>query len=157
LAAACRRALRDGSGPTQRLGLAFAAFGLACAVLIALARAGYFEAHPDQVFALRYLPLSACAWSGLLVAAPSRPPRARFAPAVALVLACVALPSEFGLAALARHQREIAEDTALGVAVGVIPTEQTLGENPLEDLRAARPALLLAQTSIAAWPEAQAL
>ena len=155
--AGCVRAWRAPAGPMQRLGLALAAFALACAVLIAFARAAYFDAHPDQVYALRYVPWAVLGWCGLLLAGVARATPSRGAARLAFALALLALPSEVGFAVLARHMREVAEDNALGVAVGVLPADQALGENPLDDLRGARRAFRLAQTSITAWPEAQAL
>jgi hypothetical protein len=140
-----------------RLGIALAWFGIACALLIALARGSYFTAHPEQIYALRYLPWSSLGWAGLLLAGITQARRARTAIALTLLLPVLALPSEFGTLVLARKVQDVAEDTAIGAAVGVLPADETLGETDLDDLRSALPALHDAHTAIFAWPETELL
>jgi hypothetical protein len=141
----------------MRLGIALAWFGIACAVLIALARREYFTTHPEQIYALRYLPWSSLVWGGLLLASISQIRPVRTAIALTLLLPLLALPSEFGMLVLARKVQDVADDTAVGAAVGVVPADEVLGETDIDDLRSALPALNDAHTAIFAWPEAELL
>jgi hypothetical protein len=150
------RAARQPARRGLRLGIALAWFGVACAVLIGLARRGYFIAHPEQIYALRYLPWSSLAWGGLLLAGVMQV-RARAAIVLTLLLPMLALPSEFGMLVLARKVQDVAEDTAIGAAVGVLPAGDVLGETDIDDLRSALPALYDAHTAIFAWPETELL
>lgn len=145
------------SGNAARLGIALAWFGIACAGLIALARGSYFDAHPEQIYALRYLPWIGIAWCGLLLAGIARMPCSRPTYALALCLPLLALPSEWGLLKLAQHVQAVAEDSALGAAVGVLPADLPLGETRLEDVRAALPELRTANTAMFAWLASAAL
>jgi len=139
-----------------RVGVGLACFGAAAAVLIALARQDYFATHADQISAPRYVPWSSLFWAGLPLAQLGQPGSRRLLFAVAL-LPLLLLPSELGMALLARHVREVAEDTALYAAVGVLPESASLGETAVEDVRAALPALRGARTAMYAWPEAEQL
>ncbi|HEY2395838.1 MAG TPA: hypothetical protein VGH81_07685 [Rudaea sp.] len=136
------------------LGFALACFGIALALLVALARADYFSIYDDQIIAPRYLPWWSLCWAGLLIAAFAQmrsPPRAAF---LALVLALLAMPSEIGMGTLARRVREVAEDAAVFAAVGVAPESISLGEaTGIEDLRPALQALRAAHAAVFAWPE----
>ncbi|MBS0486321.1 MAG: hypothetical protein JSS13_03190, partial [Proteobacteria bacterium] len=145
------------SGNAARVGITLAWFGIACAGLIALARGSYFDAHPEQVYALRYLPWIGIAWCGLLLAGIARTTCAQPVYALVLCLPLLALPSELGLLKLAQHVQSVAEDSALGAAVGVLPADLPLGETRLEDVRAALPALRAANTAMFAWPASAAL
>ena len=140
------------AGGAARLGVALAWFGIACAALIVLARAAYFDLYPGQIYALRYLPWSDVAWSGLLLTILARPPKMRFVYALVLCLPLVALPSEVGLFRLAQRTRDVAEAGALGAVVGVLPPDLSLGETQLDDVRAALPLLRSAKTAMFAWP-----
>ncbi len=70
LAATLLRALRDRRALSRldTLALVLMLFGAATALLIALARHDYFQAHPDQVFADRYLVWPCLFWLGVAFA-----------------------------------------------------------------------------------------
>jgi len=138
-----------------RVGVGLASFGTAAAVLIALARQDYFAIHADQISAPRYVPWSSLFWAGLLLAQLGQPGSRRLL--FVALLPLLLLPSELGMALLARHVREVAEDTALYAAVGVLPESASLGETAVEDVRAALPALRGARTAMYAWPEVEQL
>jgi hypothetical protein len=148
------RAGRAELRPAAALGLALVVFGSAVALLIALARQDYFLVNPAQISAPRYVPWSSLFWSGLLLACVAQARRPRIAITIAAVLPLIALASEIGLGVLARHVREVAENTALYVAVGVLPDATPLGETDLDDLRRALPLLRDAHTAMFAWPDA---
>jgi hypothetical protein len=137
-------------------GIGLACFGAAAGVLIALARQDYFLAHAEQIGAPRYVPWSSLFWAGSLLAQLGQE-RARVSSFIVALLPVLLLPSEVGLALLARHVREVAEDTALYTAVGVLPEGATLGETVLEEVRSAMPVLRAAHTAIYAWPETELL
>ena len=146
---------RARGGANASVGLVLAWFGIGCAVLIAAARATYFGEHVDQIYALRYLPWTCVGWSGLALAWIARTQQPRGALIAVLLLALIAIPSQLGLLRLAAHVRDVAEDTALDLAVGVLPADQALGETQLDDVRSALPALREAHTAMFAWREMQ--
>jgi hypothetical protein len=59
--------------PTRFIGFVFAWFGLGVAGVVSLSRLGYFEVHPGQVYANRYLPWPCLFWAGLVLIALGRP------------------------------------------------------------------------------------
>jgi len=88
-------ALNRGERPTrlQTLASMLCLFALASAAVVSIGRLGYFQQHPEQVFADRYLVWSNLFWTGLalLVLADTRNLRSRSLIAVALS-AAAALP-----------------------------------------------------------------
>ncbi|MCX7563946.1 hypothetical protein OS176_10465 [Xanthomonadaceae bacterium XH05] len=87
------RAWRQRTPLTQVDGLALVlmSFGAATAVLIALARHGYFQSHPDQVFADRYQVWPCLFWLGVMLAMPGMVRGSRWLGAAVLAVV-VALP-----------------------------------------------------------------
>lgn len=139
--------------PARLAGLALAWFALAVGGMVAVVRMPYFELHPEQVVAARYVVWSSLFWSGLgvsLVAGAARPARAAmFATIVALAL----LPSQLWMAQMAERLRNVAGQTAVAAAVGVVDPEQATGETVPEELAVALPAMRQAGTAVFAWPE----
>jgi hypothetical protein len=138
------------------MGTASAAFALCVGVLIVLVRASYFEQHPDQLLAPRYLVWSSLFWVGLLLALIDalKPTRAAL---LALMTCVLLLPSQLWMFRVGLGQTETAERTAVAAAVGVIAPDLSLGETELKDLAAALPLLREAGASVFAWPETQRL
>lgn len=96
LAATLLRAFRDRHALSRMdaLALVLMLFGAATALLIALARHDYFQTHPDQVFADRYLIWPCLFWLGVafsLLGRVSGRPRLRAALLAVLVLLPVAM------------------------------------------------------------------
>jgi hypothetical protein len=138
------------------MGTASAVFALCVGVLIVLVRASYFEQHPDQLLAPRYLVWSSLFWVGLLLALIDalKPTRAAL---LALMTCVLLLPSQLWMFRVGLGQTETAERTAVAAAVGVIAPDLSLGETELKDLAAALPLLREAGASVFAWPETQRL
>ncbi len=96
------RAWRQGRAMSRLGAIAFglASFGLGTAAIIALGRLEYFDQHPGQVLADRYLPWSCLFWLGLALGALDLRPRraarlaAWSAPALALAAMVVLQPSQ---------------------------------------------------------------
>jgi hypothetical protein len=143
-------------GRLRVLGVAIAGFALAVGGLIAVVRAGYFEVHPDQLLAPRYVVWSSLYWAGLGVALAGvlRPRAARW---LGLAVFAALVPSQLWMHQLGAGQREVAERIALGAAVGVIDADERLGENTVADIAAALPGLRVRRAAMYAWPEAAAL
>ncbi len=131
---------------------AVAAFALCVGALIVLVRASYFEAHPDQLLAPRYVVWSSLFWAGLCLALVDALKPARAAQ-LALILGALCLPSQLWMAQLADRQQQVAERSALAAAVGVLPPELPLGETVFEDLAEALPLLSEAGAAMFVWPE----
>jgi hypothetical protein len=150
--------IRDAAAShSARIGVALAWFGVGVAGLIALTRTSYFELHPDQIYAPRYLPWLSLGWTGLILAGVARRHGSRAMLVVALSLPLLALPSEVWMGLLGRRMRMVAEDIALASAVGVFPQSYALGETDVADLEQVLPLLRQARTAMFAWPETQAL
>lgn len=133
-------------------GTAVAAFALCVGGLIVWVRAVYFDSHPDQLLAPRYLVWSSLFWAGLglVLMDALRPGRAAL---LALSLCVLTLPSQLWMYQLAAGQKQTAERSALAAAVGVIEPGLPLGETVPEDLIRALPLLRQAEAAVFAWPE----
>jgi hypothetical protein len=138
-----------------RLGLALGWFGVAVSALVVLTRLGYFADHPTQLYAPRYLPWSTLSWAGLLASALARTPPARGALAIAAAVGVFALAAECGMTLVMRHERAIADDTALGAVVGIWPDDGGVGETDAEVTRVAAVAMRRVGAGPFAWPEAR--
>lgn len=149
------RSWRKGGG-LALIGTATAAFALCVGALIVLVRASYFEQHPDQLLAPRYLVWTSLFWMGLglVLLDALKPTRGAL---LALVTCVLLLPSQLWMYRVGEGQRETAERTAVAAAVGIIEPDFALGETELKDLVAALPLLREARASVFAWPEVQRL
>ncbi len=156
LGAATWRA-RTGASPAGLLGLGLAWFGLAVGGLVAVARLRYFDLHPDQLLASRYVVWSSLFWSGLGVAAVARASRLRIALPVVLVVAAGLLPSQAWMWRFGAGMRAVADRTAVAAAVGVLDPALDLGETDPDQLAHVLPAIRAAGATVFAWPETASL
>ena len=142
-------------GSSEALGLAMAWFGLAVGGLIVLARMDYFLVAPAQLAASRYVPWSSLFWAGLALAALGRPSLRfpRRAASIALVGACLILPSTAWTGMLARRASGVAERVAAAAAANVVDPDEEMGENVPSEVAEAIPALRASRAEMFSWPE----
>ncbi len=133
-------------------GLGIAWFAVGVGALIALARLDYFTSFPDQLLATRYVVWSSLFWAGLAYAAVAGA-RTATGPVAALVVAALLLPSQLWMWRYAERIAQVATPVAASVAVGVLDPELPLGENVVEELRAAAGPLARRGAAMHAWPE----
>ncbi len=153
------RAFRD-SGSTaggQRVALGIAMFALAVGGAVVLSRLDYFDEFPGQIQATRYLVWSSLFWSGLLTAALLQLRSPRKAAWAALAVAVLMGPSQFWMDQLSVNMRVVAEQVALGGAIGVLDRAEPMGENVPEEMLAVLPGLSHRGIAMYAWPETQML
>lgn len=153
---------RGDAGSLRLTGIAIASFAMGVAGIVALSRLGYFEAHPSQVFAHRYMPWSSLLWLGVawiaLGGAPSKLRNWR----LGVVLPLVALVLFFGHATTAGYQiwgrlvQQSVLNQATGIAAGVVDAGSGSGETLFEEVVAGLPAVRAAGVSMFRWPEARA-
>ncbi len=148
---------REGDVPVVRLALGIAGFAACVGAIIALSRASYFVANPDQIQAPRYLVWSSLFWAGLLMASLARSRVPARAVGVTLAVLLVVAPSEVWMGRLALAMRSAADQVAIGATVGVLAEDEPLGENLIEQVRALAPLLRERGEIMFAWPEAAAL
>lgn len=157
LGALAVRAWRGAASPAALAGIALACFAATVGAMIALVRLPYFEAHPDQLLAPRYVVWSSLFWAGLLLATVAQARRsARVAWAV-IAVAILLAPSQLWMAKLGANVRFVAEQGALAAAVGVVEPGLPLGETVPAELAAALPSMRAAGTAVFAWPETRLL
>ena len=144
---------------TQLLGVALGWFALGAALLVGLARLRYFEAHPGQLFASRYLPWACLLWAGLALVALGAPRAMRLAslrPAVAVVLAVAVA----GLVQAplyeqwARHSQALHRHHAIAVLADLWSTPRMQGESVTADVAVAVPLLRRHRVAMFAHPAA---
>jgi hypothetical protein len=147
-------------GRTEVLGLALGWFALGAALLVGLTRLAYFDAHPDQLFAGRYLPWPCMLWASLALLALGRPDattsRWPVAPAVAIVaaVAIAALLQNNDYARWARHSQALARHHAVAVLADLWSTPRMQGETTTADVEAAVPLLRRHRLAMFAHPAA---
>lgn len=107
---ACRawRGRAPAATATALAGIGLACFAAAVGAMIATVRFGYFDAHPDQLLAPRYLVWSSLFWAGLLLATIAQARRPARALALALMVALALLPSQLWMAKLGGKLRAVA-------------------------------------------------
>lgn len=134
-----RLAIRRGATlPVEAVAFGTAGFALATAALVGIARYAYFQQHPDQIFADRYLLWPNVFWAALFVLTifavhSFRSPLLRSMPAALLVLAAVALwPTHRAWAGWASEVRRQSELVAIASWTGV-------RDNVMPDAAAASP------------------
>lgn len=171
LAVATWRAWRRGdAGRMHRVGLGLAWFAVGMALIVALARTAYFQEHPGQRYANRYLLWSSLFWLGIMVAwlsrspvrpaacavtAPSRPPVPAVAVALAMLAAGWATSSNFriwGEIVQANIRRDVA-----GIVSGVVPAGVDLGETVFAEVERNRSVYRRHHYNAFGWPEARVL
>lgn len=148
---------RRGDNRAQLVGLALAWFALAVGGMVATVRMPYFDLHPEQVVATRYVVWSSLFWAGLGISAVAGAARPARAVMVVAAMALALLPSQLWMAQMAESLRRAADQTAIAAAVGVLDPELATGETVPAELAVALPALRQAGTAVFAWPETQAL
>lgn len=152
------------SARTVCVGLAVAWFAVAVGALVALSRSAYFELHPDQVMANRYVPWSCLFWWGVSatliarrnadVTGAATPMALRSNLAVTgLLLAGLATSVGYGLWARS-VQQQVRSDHA-GFVAGVVDGGRDLGETVHDEVVRGLPAIRAAGLSAFAWPEAR--
>lgn len=134
-------------------GVGMAWFAVAVGAMLALVRLPYFDMHPDQLLAPRYIVWSSLFWAGLGIAGIAQAKRPRRALAATVLVALVLLPSQAWMAKLGLGMRDVAAQVALAGAVGVLEPELPLGETTHRDLTAALPLLRAADAAVFAWAE----
>jgi hypothetical protein len=157
VAASLRRLLaRDAAAPMEAIGLGIAWFGLGGAGIVSLGRLGYFQEHPDQIYAERYLCWPCLFWLGLALVGLSR--AARKCPgsaegarrrslsgiailAFVLPLPLLAWPTQYGGGIYAALVRGRIDNMAAASIVGVFDRKEDMGETISEDYVRGIPAL----------------
>lgn len=135
-------------------GLGTAGFALAAGAMIVLVRLDYFVTNPDQLLAPRYVVWSSLFWGGLLLATVAGARHGTRALAGVVLAALLVLPSQAWMGMLGARMAQVAEQSALAAAAGVVEPDLELGETVFEELALARPLLREAGVSVFAWPEA---
>lgn len=125
------------------LALGLSSFGLAVGALIALARLAYFDLHPGQLMADRYLPWPGLFWLGLALALAERAAEARtpawraVAPVLAVLLFVVMLPSHRGQIGWSAAIHRLNQHAAVAAQLGLwdperFPSEQDASRRDVE-------------------------
>jgi len=148
LASLRRLRARDASPPMEAMGLGIAWFSLGAAGIISVSRLGYFQIHPDQIYADRYLCWPCLFWLGLALVGLSRASStsqtlgnsvrrrnwiAMSILAFTLPLPLLAWPTQLGGSIYAALVRGHVDNMATGSIVGVFDRNQGLGETLSEE------------------------
>ncbi|HEX4885674.1 MAG TPA: hypothetical protein VFX05_16130, partial [Casimicrobiaceae bacterium] len=160
--ASLQRWRRGRLGRTETLALALGWFALGAALLVGLTRLKYFEAHPDQLFAGRYLPWPCMLWASLALLALGDPQARRTRwpllprPAVVVVaaVAVAALLQNPAHARWARQAQAMARFHAVAVLADLWSTPRMAGETTTADVEAATPLLREHRIAMFAHPAA---
>jgi hypothetical protein len=143
----------------QSLALGLASFGLAVGAIISLARLGYFEAIPMQVFADRYLPWSCLFWLGIGLGladhgGATRPwPVAALAPLLAMTLAVALLPSQRGQAGWSQAVHRNVAQSAVAAQLGLWDGERFPSEADASRAHVERSLALMREQRVAMFAE----
>ena len=152
-ASTARNWRRGGSNGCVCAALGVAWFALAVGGMVAVVRAPYFEIHSDQLLAPRYVVWSSLFWAGLGVAWVSSTGRKPLAMVMTILVAIALLPSQVWMAQLAETMRQVAAQTAIAAAVGVLDPALPTGETIPSELSSALPAVRDAELAVFAWAE----
>ncbi len=145
--------------PLQSLALGLASFGLAVGAIICLARLGYFEAIPMQVFADRYLPWSCLFWLGIGLGladygGATRPwPMRALGPVAALVLAVCLVPSQLGQHGWSQAVHRNVAQSAVAAQLGVWDAERFPSEVDAARVQVERSLALMREQRLAMFAE----
>ena len=107
------------------LAMSLATFGLGTGAIICLARLVYFDLHPMQVMADRYLPWTCLFWLGLVLGWSERPATARrwardaILPVLALVTAIALQPSHVTLAGWSATVHRNVQQSSVAAQLGI--------------------------------------
>lgn len=134
-------------------GIGTACFALAVGAMIVLVRLDYFQAHPGQLLAPRYVVWSSLFWAGLLLATAAGVRNGTRALAAMVLVAVLLLPSQAWMGLLGARAQAVAEQSAMAAAVGVVGPDLALGETVFDELAAALPVVREAGVAVFAWPE----
>jgi hypothetical protein len=135
------------------LGIGIAWFAMAVGIMIALVRVDYFQLHPEQLLAPRYVVWSSLFWAGLGLSGVAMARHPRRAGTAAVVVALLLLPSQAWMGALGARMVHVADRAAVAAAAGVVEPSLMLGETDPADLVAALPRLRAARVAMFDWPE----
>lgn len=148
---------------TRFAGLVFGWFGLGVAGVVALSRLAYFEVHPAQVYANRYLPWPCLFWAGLALIALGRPSGDGAAACVSARPWVVGAVTLFAAAALAgnhawmqwaRYTQALIRHQASAVLTDVYSASLFQGETVPEEVKAGLPRVREARIALFAHPAA---
>ena len=157
---------RDASPPMEAMGLGIAWFSLGAAGIISVSRLGYFQIHPDQIYADRYLCWPCLFWLGLALVGLSRASRGRstsggsvhqrswIATSILVftfTLPLLAWPTQLGGSIYAALVRGHVDNMATGSIVGVFDRNKDLGETLSEEYVRGTP--IFAQRRIAQFAD----
>jgi hypothetical protein len=134
-------------------GVGIAWFAAAVGLMVALVRVDYFQAHPEQLLAARYVVWSSLFWTGLALTGIAQARHAQRALATTVLAALLLLPSQAWMGELGARMVHVANRTAVAAAVGVVEPTMPLGETDPSDLASALPSLRTAHAAMFAWPD----
>lgn len=152
LVASVRARRADASSPAVLTGLAVAWFGLGVGGLVSLARLAYFDEHPGQLMAMRYVAWSSLFWGGLAYAAAAGARDARWTRAL-VVVAVLLLPSQLWMWRFAERFHEVSLPVAAAAAAGVLDRTLPWGETVPGELADALPPLHARGRPLYGWRE----
>lgn len=135
------------------LGLGLAWFALGVATLVGVGRMAYFQVHPEQLLAQRYLVWSSLFWAGLGLAVIGRTRSPARVTWITVMAAIALLPSQAWMWRQGDAIRGVADRTALAVAVGVLDPALETGDGIPAEIARATPAIRQARSAVFAWPE----
>jgi len=149
--------------PTRFSGLVFAWFGLGVAGVVSLSRLAYFDVHPGQVYANRYLPWPCLFWAGLVLVTLGRPRKDATAAREKAHLWVVAAVTFFAVAAVAsnssgmqwsRFTQALIRHQASAVLTDVYSASLYQGETLPDEVKAGLPLVRDARIAMFAHPAA---
>jgi hypothetical protein len=141
----------------------FAWFGLGVAGVVSLSRLGYFDVHPGQIYANRYLPWSCLFWAGLVLIALGRPrveatgARETARPwvlAAVTFFAVAALAGNWSWMQWSRFAQTLIRHQASAVLTAVYSASLYQGETVPEEVKAGLPRVREARIAMFAHPAA---
>ena len=160
LAVATLRIRRRGTaGDTELLALALAWFALGASLLVGLARLAYFEAHPAELFAARYMPWPCLLWAALALLALGAPCDSAYrhvplAAAIIAAVAAIALAHNPFYEVWGRHVQANIRHGTCAILADLWSTPRMQGETTTADVVAAVPLLRKHRAAMFAHPAA---
>lgn len=154
---------RRATTPTRFAGFVFSWFGLGVAGVVSLSRLGYFDVHPGQVYANRYLPWPCLFWAGLVMialghprveAAGARENTRPWVVAAVTFFALAALASNPGWMQWSRFTQTLIRHQASAVLTDVYSPSLYQGETMPEEVKTGLPRVREARIAMFAHPAA---